>query len=133
MQYKRNEYFRYTFGEPSEASFRLIMQKEKEEAELSKKGKCYIVDISPNGVRILSDLLMDIKQLKKIELSFVLDEKPITIIGDLIWSQKKVSGYEYGVQFNGNQETEQLIVNELKARRKKEISRVHWFDKNDKN
>jgi hypothetical protein len=102
------------------------MQKEKEkEAELSKKGKCYIVDISPNGARILSDLLMDIKQLKKIELSFVLDEKPITIIGDLIWSQKKVSGYEYGVQFHGNQETEQLIVNELKARRKKEISRVH--------
>ena len=125
MQYKRNEYFRYTFGEPSEASFRLIMQKEKEEAELSKKGKCYIVDISPNGARILSDLLMDIKQLKKIELSFVLDEKPITIIGDLIWSQKKASGYEYGVQLHGNQETEQLIIKELKARRKKEISRVH--------
>ena len=122
MQYKRNEYFRYTFGEPSEATFRLIKQKDDENGvELSKKGKCYIVDVSPNGVKMLSDLFIDIDKLKKVELSFVLDEKSITMVGDLVWFQKKINGYEYGVKLNGDQDSEQLIVNELKIRRKKEM------------
>ncbi len=122
MQYKRNEYFRYTFGEPSEATFRIIKQINNESGiELSKKGKCYIVDVSPNGVRMLTDLSINIEQLKKIELNFVLDEQPITMIGDLVWSQKKIHGIEYGVRLNGDHDSEQLIVNELKTRRKKEM------------
>ena len=54
MKYNRNEYFRYTFEEPCDATFRLIKQQEDNaEVELSKKGACKIIDISPNGLKIV--------------------------------------------------------------------------------
>lgn len=134
MQYKRNEYFRYTFGEPSAATFRLIKDLGGDQpTEFSNKGNCQIVDISPNGLRMVTELSIAIELIKRMEISFVIDETPLNLIGELVWCKKSVHGFEYGVKLIGDHDTEQRIVNELKSRRRKEVENnpkdVTRFDK----
>ncbi|MEI4769632.1 PilZ domain-containing protein [Psychrobacillus sp. FJAT-51614] len=122
MLYKRNEYFRYTFEEPFEATFRLKKEaSETSPEEISKKGKCLMIDISPNGVKMYSELFIAIDQLNHVELQFKIDETPIQIDGEFIWSHRKKVGFEYGVRLMGDEESEKLIISELKNRRKKEL------------
>lgn len=122
MQYKRNEYFRYSFNEPFEATFRLIKDAtDTSPEELSKKGICQIIDISPNGLKISTEFLIAIDKLNHVEIQFTLDEAPLSRIGEFIWSHRKVGGYEYGVKLLGDIKSEQEIINELKNRRKKEM------------
>ncbi|WP_313892531.1 PilZ domain-containing protein [Psychrobacillus sp.] len=121
MIYKRNEYFRYTFGEPCEATFRLIKDaNEGSTAEMSKQGKCFLIDISPSGLRVFSELHIAIDKIKHVEINFTLDETPISMLGEFIWSRRKMDGVEYGIQLVGDAESEQLIISELKMRSKKE-------------
>lgn len=134
MQYKRNEYFRYTFGEPCEATFRLIKDTGGDRpTEFSNKGKCQIIDISPNGLRIITELSIVIELLKVIEVNFIIDETPLSMIGELVWSKKNVNGFEYGVRLSEDQNNEQKIVNDLKVRSRKEMAlktkNVSRFDK----
>ena len=122
MLYKRNEYFRYTFDEPCEATFRLIKDaSESSPEEISKKGKCTVIDISPHGMKMYSELFISIEKLNHVELQFTLDETLISLIGEFVWSHRKISGYEYGVRFMDDEKGESLIISELKNRRKKEI------------
>lgn len=122
MLYKRNEYFRYTFGEPLEATFRLVKgADESSNGEMSKKGKCFLIDISPHGVKMYSELFISIEKLSHVELEFILDESPIIRTGEFVWSRKKQAGYEYGVNFSADEESDNLIVNELKFRSRKEL------------
>ncbi|WP_144509539.1 PilZ domain-containing protein [Bacillus sp. FJAT-22090] len=122
MQYKRNEYFRYSFTEPFEATFRLIKDANgTSPEEISKKGICQIIDISPNGLKIFTDLLIAIDKLNHVEIQFRLDEALLSRIGEFVWSHRKAGGYEYGVKLLGDTESEQEIITELKSRRKKEI------------
>jgi len=124
MLYKRNEYFRYTFGEPCDATFRLIKNANAtSEMEMSKKGTCKIIDISPNGLRIYTQFQISIDQLKQVEMQFVLDESPIQIIGEFVWTKRKNDAFEYGIKLMGNHEIENLITEELKARRHKEVEK----------
>lgn len=122
MKYNRTEYFRFTFGEPCDATFRLIKQNEGDtEVELSKKGACKIIDISPNGVKMFSELFISIEQLHYVELNFTLDTNPISMVGEFVWSHRKAYGYEYGIKLVGDNESEKMIVGELKNRRRKEM------------
>lgn len=122
MLYKRNEYFRYTFDVPFEATFRLIKDaSETSPEEISKKGNCKMIDISPKGVKMYSELFIAIDKLNHVELQFQLDEEPIQIIGEFIWSRRQKEGFEYGVRLMGDEVSESLIISELKSRRKKEL------------
>lgn len=122
MKYNRNEYFRYTFGEPCDATFRLIKQQVgNTEVELSKKGACKIIDISPNGLKMFSELFISIDQLHHVELNFTLDTNPISMVGEFVWSHRKAFGHEYGVKLVGDSESEQMIIGELKNRSRKEM------------
>ena len=57
MQYNRKETFRHTFEDPIPATFRLMIEGENEtDVEISKRGPCLIVDLSPSGLRMYSDL-----------------------------------------------------------------------------
>ncbi|QUG40819.1 PilZ domain-containing protein [Psychrobacillus sp. INOP01] len=122
MKYNRNEYFRYTFGEPCDATFRLIKQRDgNAEVELSKKGVCKIIDISPNGLKMFSELFISIDQLNHVELNFTLDTNPISMVGEFVWSHRKAFGHEYGVKLVGDSESESMIIEELKKRSRKEM------------
>ncbi|MEK3978383.1 PilZ domain-containing protein [Psychrobacillus sp. FSL K6-2836] len=122
MKYNRNEYFRYTFEEPCDATFRLIKQSVgNAEVELSKKGVCKIIDISPHGLKMFSELFISIDQLHHVELNFTLDTNPISMVGEFVWSHRKAFGHEYGVKLVGDSESERMIIGELKNRRRKEL------------
>ena len=122
MKYNRNEYFRYTFEEPCDAAFRLIRQSDgNAEVELSKKGVCKIIDISPHGLKMFSELFISIDQLHHVELNFTLDTNPISMVGEFVWSHRKAFGHEYGVKLVGDSESERMIIGELKNRRRKEL------------
>ncbi|WP_419961361.1 PilZ domain-containing protein [Psychrobacillus sp. BM2] len=122
MKYNRNEYFRYTFGEPCDATFRLIKQPVGNAGvELSKKGACKIIDISPNGLKMFSELFISIDQLHHVELNFTLDTNPISMVGEFVWSHRKAFGHEYGVKLVGDSESEKMIIGELKNRSRKEM------------
>ena len=54
MYYKRNEPFRYTFGEPVEALIELIIKDEEDALTSNGKWKSSLLDISPNGMKIVS-------------------------------------------------------------------------------
>lgn len=123
MQYKRHEYFRYTFSEPCEATFRIIKDASATgPAEISKKGTCEIMDISPSGLKIFTKYTIAIDKLNHVEICFQLDETPITISGEFVWSRRKINGCEYGIKLLGDNNTEQLIISELKSRRRKETT-----------
>jgi len=122
LKYNRNEYFRYSFEEPCEATFRLIKQNEGDaEVELSNKGVCKIIDISPNGLKLFSELFISIDKLHHVELHFTLDTTPISMVGEFVWSHRKANGYEYGIRLVGDSASEQMIIGELKKRRRKEM------------
>ena len=122
MKYNRNEYFRYTFEEPCDATFRLIKQNDSSNGvELSNKGICKIIDISPNGLKIFSELFISIDQLHHVELHFTLDTNPISMLGEFVWSHRKADGHEYGIKLVGDSESERMIIGELKNRRRKEL------------
>ncbi|TQR17624.1 PilZ domain-containing protein [Psychrobacillus soli] len=123
MHYKRKESFRYTFTEPCKATFRLIKDANGlSEKEISKKGICEIIDISPHGVKIFTEFSIAIDKQIHVELNFTLDESPIDLIGEFVWSHRKINGYEYGINFPEDTNTEQLIINELKSLRRKSIN-----------
>jgi len=122
LKYNRNEYFRYSFEKPCDATFRLIKQQEGNVGvELSNKGVCKILDISPHGLKLFSELFISIEQLHYVELQFTLDTNPISMVGEFIWAQRKADGYEYGVKLVGDSESEKMIISELKSRRRKEM------------
>ncbi|SER64539.1 PilZ domain-containing protein [Psychrobacillus sp. OK032] len=115
MQYKRNESFRYTFTEPCKATFRLIKDANGlTEKEISKKGICEIIDISPHGLKIFTEYSIAIDKQIHVELNFTLDESPIDLVGEFVWSRRKINGSEYGINLPGDTYTEQLIIRELK-------------------
>ena len=57
----------------------------------------------------------------QLEISFILDTTEIKGIGEIVWSKSFGSGYHYGITFFNQSTVEELIVNELKSRRRKEI------------
>ncbi len=52
MLYKRQEYFRHSFGTPLDATFRILAGEGTSE---SNPGSCQLLDISPGGAKIETD------------------------------------------------------------------------------
>ncbi|AWE06411.1 PilZ domain-containing protein [Lysinibacillus sp. 2017] len=124
MTFKRTEGFRFTFGEPIDANFVILIDGKPENIERSKY-PCEIVDISPRGMKIFShkNIGEQNKQLVQLEVQFILDEVLIKAVGEIVWTKVFGERIQYGLIFENQSHVEELIVNELKLRRKKEISR----------
>ena len=82
-----------------------------------------ILDISPRGIKMFSSV--DINAGKaicpRLEIRFVIDSQPIVAYGEVMWSRPYMKGKQYGIFFNNQEPLEDLIVEELKIRRKKEV------------
>jgi hypothetical protein len=119
MLYKRSEYFRYTFGEPLKAGFRImIADKPGKESHL---GECSIVDLSPGGAKLFTKFDIPLEgEPVHIHTEFTLYETPIDVRGILVWKKPYSGGHLYGLDFDENHANEVLIVNELKLRRRSE-------------
>lgn len=122
VQFKRKEAFRYEFPNPLNATFKVLINGRVESLE-QPVYNCKIYDISPRGMKIFSDEKLGEHKNKmlQLELYFILDEVMITAIGNIVWEKPYANGTIYGLVFLNQPKLEQLIVSELKMRRKKEV------------
>lgn len=122
MIFKRKEGFRHAFGEPLEAGVVILIEGKPLGVERTRI-PCKILDISPRGLKMVID--EDFNEYKnkvlQLEISFILDATEIRGVGEIVWSKKFGSGYHYGITFFNQSNVEELIINELKARRRKEV------------
>ena len=122
MAFKRTESFRFTFNERLNANFVVLIDGKPEDVERTKY-QCEINDISPRGMKMFShkEIGEHNNELVQIEVHFILDEVLIKAVGEIVW--KKVFGQrlQYGLIFENQPHVEELIVSELKLRRKKEV------------
>lgn len=120
MLYKRTEYFRYTFGEPVEAEFRILLA--AGEGQQSKLGECKLVDLSPGGAKLFSAFNIPVDgDDVRLYLKFIIHDFPIGVYGVILWKKPFGNGFMYGFEFDEDTEVGQLIIGELKLRRRSEI------------
>lgn len=81
-----------------------------------------IIDISPSGISIVTAEALTEAQLKSvITFSFTIHSKEIKTIGFIRWKKYHIEGVQYGVDLNTNETMENIIIEELKLRRKQEV------------
>ena len=126
MIFKRQEGFRHAFGEPLQAGVVILIDGKPLDFERTRI-PCEILDISPRGLKMA--IGEDFNEYKnkalQLEISFILDSTEIKGIGEIAWSKKFGRGYHYGIAFFNQSTVEDLIVNELKARRRKEVLKTN--------
>lgn len=57
----------------------------------------------------------------QVELQFVLDVTTIRAIGEIVWRKSYGRGEQYGIVFQAQEDIDELIISEMKLRRKKEV------------
>lgn len=120
MKYKRKESFRHVLERNVMAKCKITSRNEEKivlETEL-----CRLVDLSPSGVRIaIPDSLPVDEHLLKAELNFVLYAKPISVEGTIKWKKLQNDDYLYGIDLEADEALMELIISELKLRRRQEV------------
>lgn len=116
MKFKRNEAFRYEFGVPVPLSF--IIQKINGTEVRSSSGHAKLLDISPSGMKIESDLVLPKKH--DIELLFTvrIGKTEIEVRGKVVWQKQFGQLFQYGI-FLLDKETEDSIIDALKELQRK--------------
>ena len=124
MVFKRQEGFRFSFGNPLEANFVVLLDGETDSLERSRSN-CKVLDISPRGMKIITDINLNNYATNNLQLEiyFSLDTTEIKAIADIVWSKPFGSNFQYGLVFEKQPIVEELIIEELKIRRRKEIKK----------
>ena len=125
MAFKRQEGFRFSFGEPLDANF-VVLADGKSRTAGDTKESCKVLDISPHGMKVLTNV--DLKKFEantvQLEVYFYLDATEIKALADVVWSKPFGANFQYGLIFEKQPIVEELIIEELKIRRRKEINRT---------
>ncbi|MEO4054193.1 PilZ domain-containing protein [Solibacillus sp. CAU 1738] len=124
MFFKRNEGFRFSFDDPIPASVVVLVDGKPVDIE-NTRHQCGILDISPRGMKVFSesDFGAHYNEKLQLEIHFVLDMTDIVGIGEIMWVKPFGRGKQYGIIFHEQPSVEDLIINELKSRRKKEVKK----------
>lgn len=124
MIFKRQEGFRFVFGEPIQARFGILIDGKPQNIEKTQYA-CEIQDVSPRGMKVFTNIEIgeDINKLVQLEITFVLDVTKIRAVGEIVWTKKVIDGFQYGLVFDNQPVIEELIISELKVRRKKELKK----------
>lgn len=124
MRYKRKSFFRYTFEDPLPALFQI----NKIDGILvrTSEGEAKIIDISPEGARLMSELNIPETDNKSIELfiSFELHGKELNFNGVIVWHKEKVTTNEYGIEFRTDEDEKAILVEQLKVHSKKSFDNL---------
>jgi len=118
MIFKRQEGFRFKFDEPVQMTFAIY---ENGKVNHAQTAMADLLDISPRGLKMFTEVDLGFHP-NPLDLRFVLDTREIRVYGEVIWSRPFANGKQYGVYFNNQGTIEDLIVDELKLRRKKETA-----------
>lgn len=116
LEYRRRESFRHVLIQEVPVTYSV-----KNDGMMSyRKGK--IIDISPSGLKMFTvDELISNNEMRDLDLSFTLFSRPINVKGDIRWKKAFGDGYYYGIDMDNVEEHQELIISELKLRRKKEV------------
>lgn len=120
MIFKRQEGFRFKFEEPVQITFAVY---ENGRVNHGQTAMAELLDISPRGLKMYTEVDLGVNP-PPLDIHFVLDTQEVRAYGEVIWSRPFGSGKQYGVYFNDQGRVEELIVDELKLRRKKEAAEV---------
>ena len=124
MFFKRKEGFRFSFDNPIPAEIVILDNGRPADIERTRY-KCHILDISPRGMKMFTeaDFGVRLNQAQQIEIHFVLDMTDIVGVGEVMWEKPYGRGKQFGIVFYDQPSVEDLILNELKSRRRKEVNR----------
>lgn len=115
MIFRRQESFRYTFNKPIDCTFKIVKIDDSEVN--SEFGNGQIIDISPNGLKMISSLNLS-PTLRKVEIQvhFSIDETNFITPGLIQWQKKEwsLNAYSYGIQLVCSEEIAATIINGLK-------------------
>ncbi len=120
MIFKRQEGFRFKFEEPVQITFAVY---ENGRVNHGQTAMAELLDISPRGLKMYTEVDLGVNP-PHLDIHFVLDTQEVRAYGEVIWSRPFGSGKQYGVYFNDQGRVEELIVDELKLRRKKEAAEI---------
>lgn len=118
MIFKRQEGFRFKFEEPVQITFAVY---ENGRVNHGQTAMAELLDISPRGLKMYTEVDLGVNP-PPLDIHFVLDTQEVRAYGEVIWSRPFGSGKQYGIYFNDQARVEDLIVEELKLRRKKEAA-----------
>ncbi|MEB2282849.1 PilZ domain-containing protein [Lysinibacillus xylanilyticus] len=116
MIFKRQEGFRFKFDEPVKMTFAIYEDGRVNQAQTAMAD---LLDISPRGLKMFTEVDLGVNP-PPLDLRFVLDTREVRAYGEIIWSRPFGKGKQYGVNFNDQESVEDLIVEELKLRRRRE-------------
>ncbi|MBU9722389.1 MULTISPECIES: PilZ domain-containing protein [Bacillaceae] len=113
MRYKREETFRYEFGQPLDCVYRIL--RVNGVSEETKHGNGKLFDISPTGIKLQSPLdLQSSKNEVDVELCFTLVAEH-TVTGKIVWQKlANVGQYFYGIDLEIPTEVKEHIIHDLK-------------------
>lgn len=121
VKYKRKESFRHVLERNVMAKCKISSGNEEKKV-LVETELCRLVDLSPSGVRIaIPDSLSVEEYPLKVDLSFVLYAKPISVEGTIKWKKLQNDDYLYGIDLEADEALMELIISELKLRRRQEV------------
>lgn len=119
MRYNRKAPLRYAFGVPIEAFFKIIKLDDRDVN--SSEGKAEIINISQDGMKMMTDLNIPDVTSKKIGLliRFVMNESELNYRGEIVWKKEKVKKTEYGIHMYLNEDEREELIEQLKIYAKK--------------
>ena len=116
LEYRRKESFRHVLIHEVPVTYSI----KKDGMRAYRKGQ--IIDISPSGLKMFTEVdLSSNSEMYDLDLSFILFSKSINVKGDIRWKKAFGDGYYYGIDMNNVEQHQELIISELKLRRKKEV------------
>lgn len=115
MYYKRNEPFRYTFGQPVEAVIESFIQGEEQELISNGQWEASILDISPSGMKIVSSANIAPSEDLQIHVFFTLNEAQLEMHGNISWKKSLGQNFEYGILENNSSQIKDVLISELKV------------------
>lgn len=116
MHYKRKEAFRYQFLAPIKGRFSILLNnQDQEKLERTIAGELEVIDLSPKGMRFATKLNLPMnKKAFLIEVTFLLEQQEITMLGKITWKKQERDFFYYGLLGFEDDEREQLIIQSVK-------------------
>lgn len=116
VEYRRREAFRHVLVHEVPVTYICKAEEKK------TNGQGNIIDISPSGLKLFTEeKLPSDKGIVELDLSFKLHTKPIHVNGIVCWKRVYGDGYQYGIDLDLVDTHQEMIISELKLRRRKEV------------
>lgn len=122
MYYKRQETFRYSFSEtiPTICDVYVHRGRVKEKVQSFQS---YILDLSPNGMKVTSKTDIELRDEYILTCSFQLSDTLIHFTGKMIRKRYAGTSFEYGIQSDGHEELKKQIIASLKTYSKEQMKK----------